>query len=204
MTKRQITKEAYRRIVKENEPHQKVYDDLKSQTDVDWENVAKIVSNMPSLSKREQNKGLIYTYIALLGVVIILRSLGIIALLGLSNFNGPMLLILLALGLVVPGVAIYGALVNKVPVYYSTAGLLAFGMFRSFTKESGFLDNPINMVVLIPFVVVIVLAIVIPYRLKAKHELKVVEIEVDGVKKKRRKVIFETEDDFSTSEILDC
>lgn len=201
MTKRQITKEAYRRIVKENESHQTVYDDLKTQTKVGWDEVAKIVGNTPSQYKREQNKGLVYTYVALMGVIIILRSLGIFVLVG--NGNAPMLLLFVALGLVVPAIGIYGAMTYRIPIYYSTAGLLAIGLFRSISKESGFMDNPINLIVLIPFVAVIVLSLVLPYRLKTDHKMKVVEVDVDGVKKKTQKVVFETEDTFSTSDVLD-
>lgn len=205
MTKRETRKAAYRLIVNEKKSHQQTFDELRGNTEMEISSLAKTVGTIPSLEKRRKNKTLVIVYVVLLGLVIITRSMGILGLSMMGGMNSPVLLLLLALGLVVPGIAIFGALTSRVEIYYSTAGLLAYSIFRAFTKDAMFFQDVFSLIFIIPTVLVIALAVIIPFRLKTPYtERKVVE-ENDGHKTVRIMIEFEqSENNNLNPDILDA
>lgn len=203
MTKREARKAAYRQIVNENKGHQQVFDELRASSGLEVNVLAKIVSEVPSAEKRRQNKTLVTIFIVLCALTIITRILGVVGLSLVGELNTPLLMIVLALGLIVPAVAIYGAVTWRMEMLLGSAGLLGFSLFRTLTKDRFLLEDPVNLVALIPHVLVIVFAIVIPMRAKTKFTEKVVTDEIDGKKVSRKTVVFEKQDQLTDTELLD-
>ncbi len=203
MTKRETRKEAYRQIVKQNRSHQEVFDELRGSSSLDVAALATLVGAIPSAEKRQQNKTLAIVFIVVCAIVILLRVLGVASLPLISNMNLPLLILALALGLVVPVVAIIGMITWRVEMLTATAGLLLLSLIRTFTNDKQFLNDSISLVFLIPHVTAIILAFFMPYRLKTGYRETVIKEEKDGSQVSRKTVIFEKQEKVQSLDLLD-
>lgn len=188
MTKKQIKKEGYRRIVKCGETHQRVFDSLKAgKTEFDLtlaEELAKIPSDVAYRSKQTFRVVLLSG----LGLISILRLLFILTLVQLSNLNPVLIIPLLLFGLLVPGIAIFALLKRKTDRLRSASILLALGVIRGF-RNFDFSDI-YALVVTTIIVTVIIMGIILPEILKTPYEKKLSTIMVDGMQKTETDIVF--------------
>ncbi|MGV3632606.1 MAG: hypothetical protein ACO1O6_15475 [Bacteroidota bacterium] len=203
MTRRQLKKAAYEMIVKENNSHQETFDSLRKDAENGSEELAGDISSVPSRIRQQQNQVLIYIYVALLGLIIIFRSLTLFLLLGFQDLNPGLIFLIIALGLVVPGIGIYGALTRRAEIYRTTGILLLISIIRSFSNGQIDLD-PLTLAFLTPGLATIVLAFYIPTRLKTGFTKKVVQEETDGKIRKRTEITFENSDKILAPDVLDA
>lgn len=203
MTRRQLKKAAYEMIVKENHSHQETFDSLCKDAENGPEEFADDISAIPSLEKQKQNQVLIYIYVALLGLIIIFRALSLFLLLGFQELNPGFIFLIIALGLIVPGVGIYGALSRRTELYRTTGILLVISIIRSFSKGQIDLD-PLTIAFLTPGLATIVLAFYIPTRLKTRFTKKVIQQETDGKTRKTIQITFENLDKAFAPDVLDA
>ena len=202
MTKRETKKAIYTAIVKEQKTHQETFDTLRGFSDLDTETLADEVAKVPSAAKQQKQRTLIYIYVVLLGLVIILRLLGVYAMTTMTAINPGMLLILIALGVVVPAVGIYGALTTRIEVYRTVGILLILSVVRSFTKEQ-FPTEIIGFLVLIPFVAAAFFSFYIPTRCKTAYSKKIRKEEVDGKERTSVEYVFDDFEKWENKELLD-
>lgn len=202
MTKRETRKAIYKAIVKEGKSHQDTFDALKGSSELDSEALANEVSKTPSDFKKEKFKILILSYIILLGIVIVLRSLGVYALMAESNIDMNFILLMVALGIILPLAGIIGALTSRADSFRMIGILLLIGVIRSFTNQNIILD-PLTIIALIPFAAVIVLAFIIPSKLKTTYTKKVLKEEFDGKTKTSLTYHFDEEERIQRSDLLD-
>lgn len=203
MTRRELKKEAYRMIVKENNSHQQTFDALRKDAKNGIEELAEDIAAIPSNTKQEQNKALLYTYIISLGVVILLRVLGVLAIFDPQKINGAFILLIVALGVLVPAGGIYGALSRRHETYRTIGILLILSIVRAVSKGE-ISPDPFTFIFLIPTIVAIALAFYLPTRLKTKFSKKTVQEEVDGKLRKRFEVTFEKEEQDFATDLLDA
>lgn len=202
MTKREIKKAAYQAIVKENKTHQEVFDELRTKGSIELDTLAEEIAKIPSPAKHNSQQTLRYIFVGVLSVVIILRILSVISLASM-NINPNILILAVVLGLVVPALGIYGALASKVEFYRTTGILLVLSVFRSFTNGQVSAD-PIDYIVLVPFVAAIALAFYIPTKLKTSYSKKVSKQEVNGKMKPRLDFVFDSSTVDNQNELLDA
>jgi hypothetical protein len=190
MNLKEIKKAAYKAIVENKQSHQSFFDEHVDKVEIGRVQFAEEISKIPSKSKMEKHQAWIITYIILMLVIIILRSIALPLL--FSQLPTPVLLLLLVIGIIVPVFAIYSALKAKVDFYKAVAILMGVNLLRSFTKGQ-FSGEISDFIGLAPVLIVIVLAFYIPQLLKSKYTETVVQEEVDGVVKKVIKIEFEKE-----------
>lgn len=202
MTKRQIRKAAYHAIVKENKSHQEAFDELRKTRSIELDTLADEVSKIPSPTKQKNQQTLRYIFIGLLSLVIILRILAVLVITSMENVNINLLLVAIVLGLVIPAVGIFGALTSRVELYQTTGILLILSVIRSFTSGPISTD-PIDFIVLIPFLGAAVLAFYIPTRLKTNYSKKVLKQEVAGEVKTSLQFTFDSPKYSTDNELID-
>lgn len=201
MLKKQIRTLGHQAIVKEQRSHQETFDELSQTAGVDRQLLADELSKIPSNGKQGNTASLRYIFIAALALLGILRILSII-LIGIEgSLNMGLISLLVAFGVIVPGIGIYAALFGKSELYTTTGILLAISLFRSITRGE-LSAEPETWIALIPFAVAVGLAFYIPFKLKTPHKKVVSESYVDG--KLVKKINYEFEDTrVSDSNILD-
>lgn len=203
MTKRQTKKAIYQAIVKDGKSHQQAFDELKSSSEMDLESLANEVSKVPSAAKNEQFKTLVYSYVILLGVIIVLRALGVFGLFYGQNINMNLILLFIALGIVFPVMGIVGALTFRIDSYRSIAIIMILGIVRSFNKEVIDAIDIYFILTLIPFLAVIILAFIIPTKLKTEYTKKVNKTESEGKVKTSLSFVFDENVAIERADLLD-
>ena len=202
MTKRQTKKAAYKAIVKNNVSHQEIFDKLSKESELDTESLADEIAKIPSAYKAKKHQIVRFIYIGVLGLIIIMRTLGITALGFSQNFDITVLVIAVLIGLIIPALGIYGALTSRIDDYRTTGIFLLIGIFNSFSKGQITSDLS-DILVLLPFIAAIALAFFIPTQLKTPYTKKVATQESEGVQKKSIEYIFEIPKNYTDIELLD-
>ena len=77
MTKRELRKEAYNRIIKEGNTHQEAFDAMQSDKSFSKEEIAENLSKIPSKAVIERVKIWKIAFITVLAIIILMRILGI-------------------------------------------------------------------------------------------------------------------------------
>jgi len=203
MTKREARKEAYRQIVKQNSTHQEVFDELRGTSSLDVSALATVVAAIPSAEKREKYKSLTIVFVVVCSIVILLRVLGLVAMTAAMNVNMPIFLLALVLGLVVPAVAIFGALTWRMEMLQGSAGLFVLALIRSFSNVKEVSNDPIILVAVVPFLVAIILAFLIPYKVKTGFRETVITEEKDGKRISKKTVVFDQQEKIQSLDLLD-
>lgn len=192
MNKNKIKKAAYKSIVIDKKSHQETFDELRTKSKIELADLAEIVAKIPSQMKIQETIMLRNIFIVLLGVILILRVIGVIGLMDAFSLNPGLLILALAIGVLIPVVGIYGAIKAKVEIYFVVSMLFILGIVRS-GNSGGFGNVGMNLetlLVFIPFIAAIVLGFIIPKKMKSEYSKKVVVEDVNGVSKKRLKFIF--------------
>jgi hypothetical protein len=201
MLKKQIRTLGHKAIVKNNKSHQEAFDELSQNENIDKQLLANELSKIPSNGKQKSTASLRYIFIAALVLLAAIRIIGIIMIGMESSVNMGLVYMLVAFGVLIPGLGVYAALFGKSELYMTTGILLGISLFRSVSR--GELNvEPETLVALIPFAVAIGLAFFIPFKLKTPHKRVITESYVDG--KLVKKVDYEFEDTrLNESDILD-
>lgn len=181
MSKRQAKKAAYKAIVKEGKSHQECYDSLRKEIKINAKDLAEEISKIPSTGKTNETATLRTFYLIILGIIIVLRALGAISLTE-GNFELPMILLFVAVGVVFPAYGIYGSVTRRIESYRSIAIILGLGIMRSFTRDAGEHIGPETLYVLIPFVAAIALALYIPTKLKTPYTTTMSQVKMENGK----------------------
>lgn len=203
MTRRELKKNAYRMIVKENKSHQDTFDELRRDQVNGPEELAEDISKIPSQEKQKQNQTLVYIYVGMLALVILLRIVGITLTFGIMNIEANMLLVLIALGVILPAAGIFGALTRRQDSYRTIGILLIVSIARALTRGEVAAD-PLALIWLTPTAVAIALAFYIPTRLKTNFTKKLIQAEVDGKIKKTLEITFQAPDKIFAPDVLDA
>lgn len=202
MTRKWLKKNAYRMIVREDRSHQETFNSLRQEQANGLEELADDISRIPSRARQNQYQLAVYSYVALLGLTLVLRSISIVLNLGFYNSNINVILLLVALGLIVPGLGIFGALTRRHESYRVVGILIVIGIIRSAGKGEIRLD-PLSLLWLTPSVVAAVLAFYIPAKLRTPFSKKIVVEEQDGKSRKRMEITFEDQDQLLSPDVLD-
>jgi len=202
MTKRELRKIAYKRIFKDGATHQEVYDDLQTDKSFTKEEIAEHLSKIPSKSVVERIKIWKIVYIGLMSVIILQRIVGIFIMGSVNNIDGPLLLILIFAGIVMPAAGIFSVVQNKIDTLkmYSIFFILSF--LRSY-KQFEVMDV-LAIAVLIPYIAAIVLGFWLQFKSKTPYKRVVKdEVQVDGSIKKTAHIIFEEDKLAGQNDLLD-
>lgn len=178
MTKRELRNAAGKAIWKEKKSHQETFDELK-QHDYPNDSLAELVSKVPSNGKMEKTKVLRYSLIAVLILIIIVRSLSVISLIYLPNLNMGVILLALAGSLLAPGFLIYAAVSKRSDFYLSGAILFGVTTLRMLTKE-GVEINPYSIGYIVLVVAAIVLCLVLYKLIKTPYSTETITKESEG------------------------
>lgn len=191
MNLKELKKAAYKAIVENKQSHQSFFDEHVDKVELGRVEFAEEISKIPSKSKMEKHQAWIITYIILMLIIIILRSIALPFL--FSQIPTPLLLLMLVIGVIVPVIAIYSALKAKVEFYRAVAIIMGINLIRSFSKGQ-FSGEITDFIGLAPVLIAIVLALYIPRLLKTNYSQGIEFNEIDGVKKKVIKIEFEKEE----------
>ncbi|MFT6922254.1 MAG: hypothetical protein ACJA1C_001256 [Crocinitomicaceae bacterium] len=201
MGKLKTRRAAHDLIFKENKSHQEAFDTLSKEISGSKEGLAGEVSAIPSKAQYDRIKILIYIYVAFLSIVLILRSIGIYFV--AQDIEQPVILLLLvALGIFLPVLGIFGALTARMEIFKSVGILMAMNIFRSISNSGG-LDELTLYVTIGLFAVCAGLAFFIPTRINTPFTKQLVETEIDGETKNSMQYTFETTNRNENNELLD-
>jgi hypothetical protein len=190
MTKREIRKAGHLAIVKDGNSHQDAFDAIQAKGKVERNLLAEELSKIPSTGKLKSTLILRGIFIGALSLIIVARVISLVTIGLEGQFNMGLLIGLVALGILVPVIGIYGALFAQPHLYYSTGMLVGLSIFRSLTNGEMVVSSEM-IVILIPFFVAVVLAFFIPSKLKTPYKKSTSEHIIDGKSVKRMEYVFE-------------
>lgn len=179
MTRRQLKKAAYKAILKENKSHQETFDELVVKAEIEKEKLADDVSKVPSTIKMQEQKTLIYSYVAVLGLIIIMRGTTIAGFGFSEQLDLRLVGLMIILGMAVPALGIWASLTGRMDQLVSVGILLGISVLRSFTNGHVQIDSTI-LLFLIPVAVAIVLSFYLPTRMKTPYKKQINKEEIDG------------------------
>ena len=203
MSKRKARVRGGKIIVNQKRTHQEAFEELKPQLNLSDDELAGELARIPNKENIEKTKVLNVIFIICLGLIIVLRSIGLLALGMVTNLSWIPLLIAFAIALVVPALGIYGAVKYKPELYRSVGFLFILSIFRSFRNGEfeAITADPYALIGYIPFLGAIGLAFYLPYAFKVSYKS---ESGVDEEGNRFSKVVFEeSESQFNDSELLD-
>lgn len=204
MNKFQTRKEIYTSIVKRGKSHQETFDELSTKTSLDLKWLANEVAKFPTKIGNEKQNVLRYIYMGLLVLAILLRLIWILSTVQLSETNKSALLLLAALGVLIPLMGIIGSIKRNIQSYTTMAIIGFINVFKTISYFEN-TDNPLLLIGLFPYVGIIILALYIPTKLKTPYKIEITEgVGPNGVDVLiTEKYVFETPLMESESELLD-
>jgi hypothetical protein len=201
MSRLKTRKAAHKLIFKENKSHQEAFDILSKEISGSKEALAGEVSAIPSKAQYDRIKVLIIVYIAFLGIILVLRSIGIYFV--VQEIEQPVILLLLvALEIFLPVFGIIGALTARMEIFKSIGILMAMNIFRTISNSGG-LDELTQYVTIGLFAVCAGLAFFIPTRINTPFTKRLVETEIDGNTKNIMEYTFKEVSRDENNELLD-
>ncbi len=192
MTKRQARKTGHKYIFTEGKSHQETFDSLRDKVEISAEELAKILSQIPSKYLYEKTRNLWTTFIGFLGIIIVFRIAAIFLLLSESFGNSPEILLLIAaLGVLFPIWGIVGTFKGQTHVITMVPVLLALSYLRGISKMIGQMSMA-DTIYPIFLVGLSVTAYMIYKQWKTPYQTRTVIIDENAeVKKKRLEFTFE-------------
>ncbi|NOQ75302.1 MAG: hypothetical protein GQ574_25045 [Crocinitomix sp.] len=199
MTKREIKKKGYQEIIKNGRTHQSVYEELKTTRPAFNKTIAEHLGETPSVAVRSKWQIWLTIYIALTGVTVLIRVLGVFVL--LEQKVAPLvILIAVLLSLVLPGLGIYGALKYKLELLKTTSIIILLFTFRGIGK----MEMDITGIIVLSLVGTIVfLGLFLPYKMKTSFKTTIVKKEVDGKMLTDYDIQFEDGQAYNNDDLLD-
>lgn len=202
MTKKQIKKEAYKKIVKEGLSHQEVYDNLKTSKASFNVMIAAELKKIPSSKVMQEKQILKVIFLIVLGLLL---AIGILALYGLLQMgeNPARLLVSTIFWVFAPGFMIYGLLSRRMELIRSGAFALTFGLVRNFMNE-GIIFDPVVFVFYGIWIASIVMGFGMGNWLKTPYNKKIYHEMIDGKKTTQVAINFdEAASEMGDSDVLD-
>ena len=202
MTKRELRKEAYNRIVKEGNTHQEAFDAMQSDKSFSKEEIAENLSKIPSKAVIERVKIWKIVFIAVLAIIILMRILGI-TLIGSAMAMNPVFLALLVLfGLVVPAMGIFALATHRYDGLKGVSFLFILSIIRSIRKFDDL--DPYTIIEFVPYVIAIILGFWISYIAKTPYKRVVKDVEQPDLSiRKTVHIVFEQEQIKGGNDLLD-
>ncbi|ASS48649.1 MAG: hypothetical protein A3D31_07160 [Candidatus Fluviicola riflensis] len=202
MTKRELRKEAYRRIIKDGETHQEAYDALQHDKSFSKEEIAEILSKIPSGAVIERVRIWKIVFIAVLATIILMRIVGIALLASVTIVNPVLVVTMVLFGLVVPGMAIYSLVAHKYEGLKGLSFLFILSIFRSFRKFDDL--DPYMIIEMIPYVVAIILGFWLSHIGKTPYKRIVKDEEQPDLSiRKTAHIVFEEQQVKTSNDLLD-
>lgn len=204
MTKRQARNAGHKAIFIEDKSHQETFNELRDKTKISGEELAKILSQIPSRYLHEKTRSLWIGYIAILCLILIFRALSAFVLVQ-ATFNGSpkILLLLLLLGVLIPTIGIFGAYKGKMHLVTIVPVLILLHFFRSITKsETSFSVEHIVFFVFVAVLGILAYRIYVKWKTPFKKRVIVVKKE-DGREVKQLEFTFD-EVTKSNEDLLDA
>jgi hypothetical protein len=174
--KKEIRKKGYAEIIKNGRTHQEVYDEIKTTRPAFNKTIAQHLGDIPSMAVRSKWQIWLNVYIALTGVMVLLRILGVFVL--LEQKVAPMIiLVAILLSLVLPAVGIFGALKYKLELLKSTSFIYVIFTVRSLSQ----VEMDVSSIIVLSLVAsIVLLGLLIPYKMKTLFKTTIVKKEIDG------------------------
>jgi hypothetical protein len=203
MTKRELRKEAYKRIHKEGATHQEVFDTLQHDKSFSIEELADNISKTPSKAVIERVKIWKIIFIAVLAIIILMRILGIVLITSTITID-PVFLALLALfGLVVPLMGIIALVTHRYDGLKGLSFLFVFSIIRSLRRFDDL--DPYTIVEFIPYGIAIILGFWISHIAKTPYNRVVKDVEQPDLSiRKTTHIVFEEERINGGNDLLDA
>jgi hypothetical protein len=202
MTKRELRKEAYRRIIKENATHQEVFDELQHDKSFSKEEIAQILSGIPSRAVVERVKVLKIIFIGVLAVIILMRIVGIALVSSVIGVNPVLLALMVLFGLVVPAMGIFGLVTHRYELLKSVSFLFIFSIIRSLRKLDTI--DTYTAIEFVPYGLAIILGFWLLYISKTPYKRVVKEEENPDLSiRKVSHIVFEEPKAKSGNDLLD-
>ncbi|MFK7787299.1 MAG: hypothetical protein AB8B56_19405 [Crocinitomicaceae bacterium] len=190
MTASQIRNKGYAAIVKNNQSHQEVFDELTQTKGVDRDLLAEELSKIPSSGKQKSTASLRYIFVTCLAFIALLRLLAIVMVQIEGRVDLLFLVFLSTIIIIVPVLGTYAALFHKNHLYTGTGLLLIVSLLR--TIQHGELPMKLeSLIVIIPFATSIFLAFHIQSKLKTAYKKTMTESYTDGKLVKKIDYVFE-------------
>lgn len=163
MTKKQVRKEAHRRIVDGTETHQEVFDSLKTGKPGRDQIIVEELVKVPSNITVQNNKVLITATYVVLGLLVLSRVLSLYGmyLIGAKNITMTIALLIMVLA---PGMMVYGIIRRKIELIRGAAIVLIIGALRSLRIEISL--DPIVLIFYAPWLGTVILGFVLSSKLK--------------------------------------
>jgi hypothetical protein len=190
MTKRQLKNEAYRRIIKDREPHDEVFESLAAtDTGFSRQQIADELAKHPAPAQLAAATPWKMAFIVLMAIIILMRCLAIFMLGESTGVNAPLLLLAIAMGLLVPVAGIVIAVQNRADGFRIISIFLALAFIRSVRNID--LSDPVSMIGYVPFILAVVLGLYLAWRLKTSYLTQVETVTAaDGSEKKQLRYVF--------------
>jgi len=203
MTKRELRKEAHNRIYKDGNTHQEAFDAMQYDKSFSKEEIAENLSKIPSKAVVERIKIWKIVYIALMGVIILLRIFGIVVLGSVNQIETSLLVILVLAGIVMPAFAIVSTVQNKIDGLKFYSVFFVLGVLRSYKSFQGF--DVLTIAVLVPYAAAVILGVWLPYIAKTPYKrVTKNEVQPDGSVRKTAHIVFEEERINGGNDLLDA
>lgn len=202
MTKSKALKTARQLILKNGYSHQEAFDEIRQNKEISAEDVATMVSRVPSHTTINKVAVWRIVYIVMMVLVVVLRVISVMAMGGLTGNNNGMLLLLVVASIVVPILAIVSVLQHNYEGLKMISILLILSVLRSFKN---FEAEWYVIIPLIPYVGAVILGFILGPLAKVPYKEEIREYTAeDGSIKKRREYIFEAQKAASGNDILDA
>ncbi|MBI3240221.1 MAG: hypothetical protein HYZ43_15470 [Flavobacteriia bacterium] len=190
MTNRELRKEAHNRIIKDGNTHQEAFDAMQYDNSISKEELAENLAKIPSKAVIERIKVWKIVYIALMGVIILLRILGIVVLGSVNQIETSLLVILVLAGIVMPAFGIVSTVQNKIDGLKFYSIFFVLGVLRSYKSFQGM--DVLTIAVLVPYAAAVILGFWLPYIAKTPYKRVVKDVvQPDGSIRKTAHIVFE-------------
>lgn len=180
LNKRQLKNKAYRLIRKENVDHQSAYEQLKKlKSNVSKEDLAIVLSKIPSDERNKKTLALRIAFISCLGFVFLIRLLDIAV--AWWYAGGYEIFIFVFHGLMLPFLGIFGALTSRIGYYKVVSVFMLLSSIGTVITAFSY-ALPIVGFFGIPFIAAGVLGFIISNKIKVPYKKKMVPREIKGRK----------------------
>lgn len=173
LSKRQVRSKARRLIKKERKTHQEAYDFLKKEkSQLTKEDVADIVSKIPTEEKNQRVLGLRVLFIVFLSLTFIIRAADFVVVYQYAGLKE--ILVFFFHGVTLSSLGIFGALTSRVRYYKFIGFFMILSSLATIISAIYYKQIELFLIV-IPFLGVAILSYIIPAKLKVPYTKKMVQ-----------------------------
>lgn len=189
MNQMKIQKRAYREIWKDGRTHQEVYDTIRNEIQESPEELATIISAIPSPKRNQKKRGLWLVYALTLFDVAGLRIYALMETPADQSSNFGYLIPTVLFGVLIPLYGVWGATRANL-MSYGWTGISLLTTLVLLFAQTQYVDDTIVYITAASTVLGMVFAGMVPRLLKGKYDKTVEKTEVDGKTKSRLIITF--------------